>query len=167
MPSHIKHKHYTSYYYWMQTHFNCRICTNTRPQNHVEMSALLQRYCGLHSHGFSEWGGVLPVLHRWRGSGGELTFLSWGEGLGRTFTFSLFSFFMTDSRTSSAKNPGAGGSSPWCRACPEKTWGTCNPEGDLEEESHTGKSTAGYPRRPPASECTTADMLHIYIYFHL
>ena len=61
------------------------------------------------------------------------TFLSWGKGVREDFSFLRpFPFFMTDSRTSSAKNPGAWGSSRWCRACQEKTWGTCNPEGDLE-----------------------------------
>lgn len=81
-------------------------------------------------------------------------------GYGRTFSFFFFtfppffslsfflsSFFMTDSHTSSAKNPGASGSSRWCRACLEKTWGTCNPVGDLERvKSKTGK---GVKRGPP------------------
>lgn len=48
------------------------------------------------------------------------------------FEFRSFSFFMTNSHTTLAKNRGAWGSSRWCRACRGKTWGTCNPEADLK-----------------------------------
>ena len=93
---------------------------------------------------------MLPVLHRWwqgqvgnyrqkwrhipllrqRGKGGLFFFLLF---LLIFFSFHLFIFFFTtNSHTSLAKNLAALGSSRWCRACQEKTWGTCNPEGDLE-----------------------------------
>lgn len=122
------------------THLVCRISTYTKSQNNVLMYALLQRYCGLHSHGFSETmksgcflcsiddGGV-----RWGTTGiNGGTFLAW-ERVREDFIFPfLFFFFMTYSHTSSAKNPGVLGNSRWCRAYQGKTWGTCNPEGDLE-----------------------------------
>lgn len=48
------------------------------------------------------------------------------------FIYFIIYFFMTNSHTSLTKNLGDGGSSRWCRACQEKTLGTCNPGGDLE-----------------------------------
>lgn len=72
------------------------------------------------------------------------------EGEGTTLLlFFLFSFrwiifflpiplhFTTDSRISLAKNPEVEGSSRWCTACPGRTWGTCNPEADLERMEHS------------------------------
>lgn len=107
------------------------------------LGVITESYCGLHSHRFSEWvrsvcflcstdgGGI-----RWETTGKNGgTFLSWGRGFKDGY-FSIYLiiylYFMTNSHTSLTVNPGDEGSSQWCRACQEKTLGTCNPGGDLE-----------------------------------
>lgn len=43
----------------------------------------------------------------------------------------------TNSGISLAQNPEGEGSSRWCTACPGRTWGTCDPEADLEGMEHS------------------------------
>lgn len=108
-----------------------------------------QRDCGLHSHGFSEWT-KSGCVHGWQQYWGWNYGQKWRhvpllrQRVRRTLSpaFELVSLFflkiMTNTHTTLAKSWGVWGSSQWCRACPEKIWGICNPEADLERQIHTG-----------------------------
>lgn len=69
------------------------------------------------------------------------TFLSWGRKGWEDFLHFL-PFLRTHSCTSSAQNLEVWGSSRWCRACPGKTWGICNPEEDLDSKKFNRRKTA-------------------------
>lgn len=126
-----------------------------RVQETKSQNTATQRYCGLHSHGFSEWRRS-GCFHRWQRYQVGNYRQKWRHipllRVRRTlllqlfnsdlfpllfFFFHFFLFFRTNSHTTLAKNQGAGGSSRWCRACRGKTGETCNPEADLERGTLT------------------------------
>lgn len=114
-----------------------------RVQETKSQNTATQRYCGLHSQGFSEWRRS-GCFHRWQRNQVGNYRQKWRhipllrQRVRRTLLLQLLNSdlfplcFMTNSHTTLAKNRGAWGSSRWCRACRGKTGETCNPEADLE-----------------------------------
>lgn len=119
-----------------------------RIQKTKSQNIATQRYCGLHSHGFSGWMRS-GCFHRgqWYQVGNyrqkmEAHSSPEAEGKGglifSSFLIQTLFFLMTNSHTILAKNREAWGSSRWCRVYQERTLETCNPGADLERGIQTG-----------------------------